>query len=149
MTDLNQVLAKTTEMKWKIDNLIRLSTYDDYDDLSGLDIDYDDPEELFVVDELKEIMNQLANVRDKMKYLSRPIKETSRLHRNGSGRYETRQGHCYTCGSGIEALVSADNRHDSPYWVRTRVEHDGSDYYLAGHKGIDMNGLTVRVRENV
>jgi len=148
MTNLNQVLAKTTEMKWKIDSLLKLSTYDDYDDLSGLSIDYDNPEELFLLDELKNIMVQLTNVRDKIKYLSRPVKETSCLYRNGVGRYETRQGHGYTCGSGIEALVS-DDRHDSPYWVRTRVEHDGEDYYLVGHKGIDMNGLTVRVRGNV
>ena len=148
MTKLNEVMAKTMEMKWKIESLLKLSTYNDYDDLSGLSINYDNPDELFLMDELREIMNQLTNVRDKIKYLSRPIKETSCLHRNRSDRYETRQGHYYTCGSGIEALVS-DNRHDSPYWVWTRVEHDGSDYYLAGHKGIDMDGLTVRVRETV
>ena len=148
MTNLNDILAKTTEMKWQIDSLLKLSTYNDYDDLSGLSIDYDNPEELFLMDELREIMNQLMNVRDKIKYLSYPIKETSCLYRNISNQYETRQGHCYTCGSGIEAFVS-DNRHDSPYWVRTRVEHDGCDYYLVGHKGIDMNGLTVRVRETV
>ena len=146
MTNLNEVMAKTMEMKWKIESLLKLSTYNDYDDLSGLSINYDDLDELFLMDELREIMNQLTNVRDKITYLSRPIKETSCLHRNISVRYDTRQGHYYTSGSGIEALVS-DNRHDSPYWVWTRVEHDGSDYYLVGHKGIDMDGLTVRVRE--
>lgn len=146
MTNVKELLAKTMEMKRQIDSLLRLSRYNDYDDLSGLSIDYDNPEELFLADELREIMNQLTNVRDKIKYLSRPIKETSCLYRNSSNRYETRQGHCYTCGSGIEALIS-DNRHDSPYWVWTRVEHDGSDYYLVGHKGVDMDGLTVRVRE--
>ena len=111
-------------------------------------IDYDSAEELFLLDELKGVMRAFQDVQDKLSYLSRPIKETSRLSRNRSDRYETYHGHCYTCGSRIEALVS-DNRHDSPYWTRTSVEHDGSDYYLVGHKEVDMDGLTVRVREAV
>ena len=77
MTNLNEVMAKTMEMKWKIESLLKLSTYNDYDDLSGLSINYDNLDELFLMDELREIMNQLTNVRDKIKYLSRPIKETS------------------------------------------------------------------------
>ncbi len=148
MANVKDVLVKTTELKWKIDSLLRLSTYNDYDDLSGLDIDYDNPDELFLVDELKKIMEQLRNAQDRLQYLARPIKETSRIYRSESDRYETLHGHYYTCGSRIEALVS-DNRHDSPYWTRTSVEYDGSDYYLAGHKGVDMDGLTVRVREAV
>ena len=148
MANLKEVWAKTAEMKWKIDSLLRLSTYNDYDDLSGLDIDYDSAEELFLLDELKEVMRAFQEVQDRLNYLSRPIKETSRLSRNRSDRYETYRGHCYTCGSRIEALVS-DNRHDSLYWTRTSVEHDGSDYYLVGHKEVDMDGLTVRVREAV
>ena len=38
MTNLNEVMAKTMEMKWKIESLLKLSTYNDYDDLSGLSI---------------------------------------------------------------------------------------------------------------
>lgn len=148
MVNVKEVLAKTTELKWKIDSLLRLSTYNEYDDLSGLDIDYNNPEELFLVDELRKIMEQLRNVQGRLQYLTRPIKETSCIYRNEADRYETLHGHYYTCGSRIEALVS-DNRYDSPYWTRTSVEHDGSDYYLVGHKGVDMDGLTVRVREAV
>ncbi len=148
MANLKEVWAKTAEMKWKIDSLLRLSTYNDYDDLSGLDIDYDSAEELFLLNELKGVMRAFQEVQDRLNYLSRPIKETSRLSRNRSDRYETYRGYCYTCGSRIEALVS-DNRHDSLYWTRTSVEHDGSDYYLVGHKGVSMDGLTVRVREAV
>ena len=82
MTNLNEVMAKTMEMKWKIESLLKLSTYNDYDDLSGLSINYDNLDELFLMDELREIMNQLTNVRDKIKYLFREIKETSCLQRN-------------------------------------------------------------------
>lgn len=148
MANLKEVLVKAMEMKWRIDSFLRFSTYNDYDDLSGLDIDYDNAEELFLLDELKVVMKTLQDVQDKLSYLSRPIKETSCLSRNISDRYETYGGHCYTCGSRIEALVS-DSRHDSPYWTRTSVEHDDSDYYLLGHKEVSMDGLTVRVREAV
>lgn len=56
MANLKEVWVKTAEMKWKIDSLLRLSTYNDYDDLSGLEIDYDNPDELFLADELRKIM---------------------------------------------------------------------------------------------
>lgn len=85
MANLKEVWAKTAEMKWKIDSLLRLSTYNDYDDLSGLEIDYDNPDELFLADELRKIMEQFQDIQDKLKYLSRPVKETSRLYKNESG----------------------------------------------------------------
>ena len=53
----------------------------------------------------------------------------------------------YCCGSPIEALVT-DDRYDVPYWVRTSVEHDGTDYYLVGHRDVCMEGLTVRIRRS-
>ncbi|GFI45170.1 hypothetical protein IMSAGC019_00480 [Lachnospiraceae bacterium] len=93
-------------------------------------------------------MGKLSDVERRIAYLSRPVKETSRLHKNGSGRYETKSGHYYTSGSGIEVLIKDDYR-EVPYWVWTSVEHDGRDYYLVGHKDIRMDGLTVRVREAV
>ena len=42
MADLKMVLEKTSELKWKIDSILRYSTYDECDDLGGLDINYRD-----------------------------------------------------------------------------------------------------------
>lgn len=148
MADLNIVLTKAIELNWKIKSILKLSTYNEYDDLSGLTVNYEDADQLFMLDELRVIMDKLADAEDRMTYMCWPIVETSHLHKNEIGKYETAHGHYYCCGSRIEALVS-DDYHDAPYWTRTRVEHDGTDYYLVGHRNIPLNGLTVRVRKAV
>ena len=148
MADLNMVLLEAQKLNGSIRSLLRLSTYEDYDDLSGLHIDYEDGQQLFLQSELREIMEKLSDVTGRITYLSRPVKEISCLHKNRSGRYETKNGHEYTSGSGIEVLIK-DDYQEVPYWVWTRVEHDGKGYYLVGHKNIQLDGLTVRVREAV
>ena len=57
MENINTVWAKTAELNGTIRSLLRLSTYEKYDDLSGLDIDYQDKEQLFLLDELRDIMD--------------------------------------------------------------------------------------------
>lgn len=146
MTTLQTVLEETTKLNHSIRRLLRLSTYNKYDDLSGLDMNLMDPEQILVRDELRLVMDKLADVEDLITYLNSPIQEVSRLHRNSQGKYETASGRYYCCGSRIEALVT-DEYHDGPYWTRTSVEHDGEDYYLVGNKDVSMNGLTVRVRK--
>ena len=148
MKDLKQVLAETNELYCKIDSILGSSTYDDCSDLSDLEINYKDSEQLFLLGELQAIMQKLDEVRGRLIYLSLPIIEVSRLHRNESGRYETDGGHYYTCGSPIEALVE-DGYRDVPYWVWSRLESNDKGYYLVGYGNVDMDGLTVRVRGEV
>lgn len=148
MKDLKKMLEETNGLYSKIDRILKSSTYDDYDDLSGLDIDYRDGEQLFFLEELQSIMRNLDEVRDRLVYLALPVRKVSRLHRNESERYETDGGHYYTCGSLIEALVE-DGYRDVPYWVRTTLEHNGKDYFLVGYGSVEMEGLTVRVRGEV
>ena len=148
MADLNMLLKEAQKLNLSIRGILKLSTYEDYDDLSGLHINYEDGQQLFLQSELREVMEKLSDVADRIAYLSRPVMETSRLHKNRSGRYETKGGHYYTSGSGIEALIK-DDYQEVPYWVWTSVEHDGKDYYLVGHKNVRLDGLTVRVRKAV
>ena len=145
MADINSIMLQARELQPGISRLLHNSTYHRFDDLSGLEINYEDAEELLLLDELRGIMEKLADVEDAICYLSCPIKETGRLCKNASGRYETASGHYYCCGSPIEALVT-DDRYPEAYWVRTSVEHDGRDYYLVGHRDVSMAGLTVRIR---
>ena len=127
MANINDIMLQVSELQPGISRLLRNSTYPRYDDLSGLEINYEDGEQLFLLDELRGVMEQ--------------------LRKNASGRYETGSGFYYCCGSPIEALVT-DGRYDVPYWVRTSVEHDGTDYYLVGHHEVRMEGLTVRIRRS-
>lgn len=145
MADLQQVFAEAVKLNQGISRFLKFSTYMDYGDLSGLDMDPNDGEQILLRDELRRITDRLADVQEYISYLTRPIVETSRLRKGTAGKYQTAKGHFYDCRSSIEALVS-DEYHDAPYWTRTVVEHNGEDYYLVGYKGLPMKGLTVRIR---
>lgn len=147
MADINSIMRQVSELQPGISRLLRNSTYNQYDDLSGLEIDYEDSEQLLLLDELRGIMEKLADVDYIIRYLSQPVMETGRLRKNASGRYETERGHYYCCGSPVEALVQ-DDRYEAPYWVKTSIEHDGRDYYLVGHRHVSLDGLMVRIRRN-
>lgn len=145
MANLQEVFTEAVKLNRQITQFLKFSTYKEYDDLSGLDIDFTDGEQLLLWEELRLITDKLADAQERIAYLTRPIVETCRLRKGTSGKYRTAQGVFYNCGSSIEALVT-DEYHDVPYWTRTVVEHNGEDYYLVGHKGLSMNGLRVRVR---
>ena len=145
MKSLKEVFSETIGLHSKIGRVLELSDYGEYGDLSGLEADEGDSGQIFLLGELQVIMKHLDEVNGRLKYLSRPVKEVSRLHRNSAGRYETDGGHYYTSGNSIEALVQ-DGSREVPYWARTSVEHNGRDYYLVGYDGIKLDGLTVRVR---
>ena len=147
MADINYIMRQASELQPGISRLLHNSTYDRYDDLSGLEINYEDSEQLFLLDELRGVMEKLADVDYILRCMSQPVVETGRLRKNASGRYETESGHYYCCGSPIEALVQ-DDRYEAAYWVRTSVEHDGEDYFLVGHRQVPLNGLMVRIRRS-
>lgn len=89
----------------------------------------------------------LKTVQEMAAYLSRPVVETSRLWKNGSGQYETTSGYCFCEGSSIEVLVPNKCSVDgSSHWERTRLRYDGKDYYLAGYPDLPLVGMAVRVR---
>ena len=145
MADLQMALSEAVKLNRSITQFLKFSTYTDYDDLSGLDIDFADGEQLLLLDELRRITDQLADVQEYISYLTRPVTEVGRLRKGTAGKYRTAKGHFYDCRSSIEALVT-DEYHEVPYWTRTIVEHNGEDYYLVGYKDFPMDGLCVRVR---
>ena len=145
MADLQMALSEAVKLNRSITQFLKFSTYTDYDDLSGLDIDCTDGEQLLLWEELRRITDKLAEVQEYITYLTQPITEVSVLRKGTAGKYRTAKGHFYDCRSTIEALVT-DEYHEVPYWTRTVVEHNGEDYYLVGYKDLPMNGLRVRVR---
>lgn len=145
MADLQMVLAEAVKLNRSITQFINFTTYPKYGDLSGLDMDLTDSEQIMLWDELWHITDKLADVQARINYLSQPVVEVSRLSKGTAGKYRTEKDHYFDCQSSIEALVTDEYR-DVPYWTRTTVEHDGKDYYLLGFHGLSMDGLTVRVR---
>lgn len=145
MKDLRELLERSQKLNIDIKRLLKESTYLEYDDLSRLDINYKDAEQLLLQEQLWKVMQELEDVSDRLDYLALPIKEVSRLHKNSDGRYETESGKYFTSGCRVEALVS-DGYREVPYWVRTSIEHDGKDYFLAGYQKVELEGLKVRLR---
>lgn len=146
MSDIKNVVKCAKELNQQIENLFKLSTFDECGDLSYLEYDPTDSEQIFHLEEMVKIMENLFSVRKKISHITYPVKEVSKLHKDTAGRYETDGGYYYTSGTGIEVLVS-DEYHKVPYWKRTCVEHDGKDYYIVGYKDTPLDSVTVRVRQ--
>lgn len=143
--ELSMALVQMKGLKYRIDDILNVTTYDEYADLRGLHVNHKDSDQLFQLKELQVIMRKLADIGGSIEYLFRPVKETGILHRDENGEYRTEKGYCYCNGNLIEVLLQ-DGSHEVPCWVQTKVEYDGEDYYLAGYEEIPMEGLKVRVR---
>ena len=127
MADLQAALSEAVKLNRSISQFLKFSTYTEYNDLRALDIDFADGEQRLLWEELPRITDKLADVQEYISYLTRPIMEVSRLRKGIAGKYRTAKGHYYDCCSSIEALVT-DEYHDVPYWTRSVVEHNGTDY---------------------
>ena len=79
MADLQMVLSEAVKLNQRIAQFLKFSTYPDYDDLSGLDIDFADGEQLLLLEELRRITDRLADVQEYISYLTQPITEVSTL----------------------------------------------------------------------
>ena len=153
--NIKEIMDEVQDLNVKIQQVLYHSNFEMYDDLSGLDYDNTNADELFLLDELRDILYKLADVSHTIKYLERPIKVEGALHKNANGRYEV-QGIELSSGCGLEYL-SLDDRHmryndnddyvSTTYWGYGRIEHDGTDYYIVGaDKDTKLEGLRVRIR---
>jgi len=93
MADLQMVLSEAVKLNQRIAQFLKFSTYTDYDDLSGLDIDRSDGEQILLWEELRRITDLLAYAQEYISYLTKPISEVSRLRLGTAGKYRTAKGH--------------------------------------------------------
>lgn len=145
MKSLVQIMDQAMALKSEISKLLLASTYKEYSDLSGLDINYGDSEQLLQLEVLRDITEKLADIEATLDYMSLPVLEGGQLVKNAVGKYTTNSGHVLHAGSMVEALI-ADGVYDVPYWSIDRVEYDGTDYYLVKNLNTPMDGLAVRIR---
>ena len=145
MKSLVQIMDQAMALKSEISKLLLASTYKECSDLSGLDINYGDSEQLLQLEVLRDITEKLADIEATLDYMSLPVLEGGQLVKNAVGKYTTNSGHVLHAGSMVEALI-ADGVYDVPYWSIDRVEHDGTDYCLVKNLNTPMDGLAVRIR---
>lgn len=152
---VKEIMTELSDLNVTIQKILYHTEFEEYDDLSGLDIDDTSAEELYLVDELRCILDKLSDVSHNLKYLEQPIKSEGVLHKNRNGRYEF-NGIELSSGYPLEYLAT-DDRHmryndnddyvSTPYWCYGRIEHDEKDYYIVGaDKDTKLEGLRVRIR---
>lgn len=143
--DIREYQKRINDALGEVKRLLVQSGYYDNQTLENIDCDRDDPDDMQRWNELTNASKLLLKAVDDLNHLQRPIAGTSRLHLNASGRYEDDFNE-YTSGSGIEFLL-VDNC-SIPCWVHSRVEgDDDGNYYIVGHKGLNMDGLETRARK--
>ncbi len=155
MADLKALQDEMENLKKQIETVISVSGFREYEDLSGLDdikkINTADQRQQ--IEEYRNILFKLDDVQRSLAYYERPIREVSKLHCNGDGRYETDEGYYYTCGSGIEFLRTEEvynsdleTWEDAEIWTTSSIEAENGKYYIVGYPKIELSGLTVRIR---
>lgn len=106
------------------------------------------PEDRFFLEALSNLMAPLEDLHEALEYLKAPTHGEYQLERFPNGRYgyfdDHGIRHIFTCGSSIEAKIT--DAHGRPQWIRTRMEHDGNDYFLWLHGSVPLAGLTIRER---
>ena len=143
--NIYEIFTEVKLLNPKVARVLSLSDFYYYDDLSGVEIDSTDPDQLFLLDELQRIFSDLDSVSQRLTYLSQPIKTEGKLLKQSNGRYAV-NGVELTSGCSVEYL--SDHAGYEPHqtrWKSSRIEHNGSDYYIVGGS-FSLNGITVRIR---
>ncbi len=114
----------------------------------GVSLPPDGPETRFLKENIMLLLDPFTQMHSLLCYLETPVSPEHVLEKFPNGRYgyRDRNGSCreFTCGEPLEARVRDSSGCRS--WVRTRVEHNGSDYFLTGYGSVPLSGLTVRER---
>ena len=152
MKTLQDLKEELDRLSGQLTHIIKGSGYEEWGDISGLEYDPEDPESLFLKDELEETLEKLDRVNSGLSYLSQPIAVQGQLHRGSNGRYSV-EGRELSSGYGLEILAPTEVTTKSGdwragfKWVATRMEHNGEDYYIVGYRDLPLEGLTVRIRK--
>lgn len=147
---LQTIFNRLTDIDRQIQALIREIGIDDDCGLGDIITpNRADPDEMFLFNELSDLLTPLCRLHRGLLYLLMPCSEVQVLRKYPTGRYgydirPFEEERTFSCGSPVEALIYDKDGH--PRWVSSRIEHNGTDYYLYGYSDIPLNGLTIRER---
>lgn len=105
MITIQKTLADLKAMSRDFNKIAEQTGFAAYGDMSYLEVDYENAEQVFYSREINSIIEKIDDMVHRIAYLNRPIIETTIIHKNRDGRYETASGHEYSCGSGVPCLI--------------------------------------------
>ena len=149
---LQTIFKRLTDIDRHVQTLIRdIGMDDDCELWDVITPDRTDPDEMFLAGELSDLISPLCRLHRELLYLLMPCSNTQILKRYPNGRYgydicPFEEGRTFSCGSPIEALIYDEDGY--PRWVSSRIEHNGTDYYLYGYSDVPLTGLTIRERRH-
>lgn len=145
---LQTTLARLNDLDHKFQALLSETGFDEDGLGQQVAFDPDNPEDCFLKWYIENLMLFFEDYHEELAYLRRPTHGEYPLERFEDGRYGyiSSNGICHTltCGCPLEAKITDETGHS--YWARTRLEHDGIDYFLWLHGSVPLDGLTVRER---
>lgn len=112
------------------------------EETSTFDHDLNDRSDYFLLQELKESIDSLCW---KIEMFNKPIAAEGILHKNNIGRYQIDENHYFTSGSSLE-ILRYDDFHEQMLWIRTRIEHNGDDYYAVAMPHESLTIIRARIR---
>lgn len=142
---LADFMSNTSTLQAALGYALETSGYIESGDVTGLQYDTDDAEQLFIADELEKILYSLDAAYSGLEYLKSPVKAQGRLYKKDNGRYNIEDIEL-TSGSRIEVLLYDDWR-EQQLWKLTAVEHNGEDYYITVAPEKALAGIEARIRE--
>ena len=147
---LHTIFKRLTDIDRQIQTLIRdIGMEDDRELKDVIAPNRTDPDEMLLFSELSDLMPPLYRLHQELMYLLMPCSDIHVLKKYPNGRYgydirPFEDERTFSCGSLIEALIYDEDGY--PRWVVSRIEHNGTDYYLYGYNDIPLNGLSIRER---
>lgn len=139
---VEEALKEFQKLNRQITQLLNLLGYE----CDNVVYDREDLDEEFLRSQIYYLSNKLGDIKNRVEYLSKPIKEQGFISKNSLGRYELPSGYYFTSGSICEILWN-DDRNDEQYWLYTTIEHNGTDYYATAlGKQVSIDGMMVRIR---
>lgn len=142
MVNVNDALKQLNALNVQIEKVVRSFGYESED----IEYDYNDLDQSFYCDEIRQIANTLDQINKDIAYLAKPVVDKGIIHHNSSGRYELPSGEYFASGSMCE-ILHYNNFYEKEGWCLTRIEHNGSDYYATAlGKDVSIDGKEVRIR---
>jgi len=155
MSNIKDVYADLNKLNSSIKQLLSTTNYEDDWQLSEIELDRKDPNDILLQVELQGIMGTLSELSSTLSYLNSPIKIEGTLHKNENNRYEV-DGYEFKSGYSIEYLCpmsdfsefNEEGKLESlPRWKCGQVEYNGTDYYILKESNLPLEGLKVRIRK--
>lgn len=141
--EIQQLHDRLNELNKAIVPILTESGFNKNNDLYDMDCS-SDPNAFMLREELTDVLDHLDVVRSILTYINKRVIGEYTLRKNANGRYSC-EALEFSCGNTIE-FYDYDDGVEAYHWKISRIEHDGTDYYIVGSHKLQLDGLKIRVR---